>query len=332
MPTRREVLAASGAAAFALAMPSIAKASPIKMRLAHAANEIHPGHIAAVEFKKALEGLLPGQVEVTIFPNRQLGDDKQLLEGLQIGVIDGALVSAPTLPLVLGATAFDALQLPFVVTSYEQMADALGSPVGQELLDTLDAKQIKGLGYIEAGQRHFLSKTKQVKTLDDFAGLKTRIVPIPLHKATWEAVGVNPIGMAYGEVYSALETGTIDAVEINLSSIQSESLYEPAKHVTLTGHYFWPGVIMMSGMAWNKLPEDLQAALVEAGKEATQEQYKIAAAQEAETEAFLKEQGVEIGELDDIAAMQSKTKPVVEAWVKKDPLIQTFYDQIQSGK
>ena len=68
MPTRREVLAASGAAAFALAMPSIAKASPIKMRLAHAANEIHPGHIAAVEFKKALEGLLPGQVEVTIFP------------------------------------------------------------------------------------------------------------------------------------------------------------------------------------------------------------------------------------------------------------------------
>ena len=89
---------------------------------------------------------------------------------------------------------------------------------------------------------------------------------------------------------------------------------------------------MMSGMAWNKLPEDLQAALVEAGKEATQEQYKIAAAQEAETEAFLKQQGVEIGELDDIAAMQAKTKPVVETWVKKDPLIQTFYDQIQSGK
>ncbi|MGX1098596.1 TRAP transporter substrate-binding protein [Amorphus sp. MBR-141] len=325
----RRILALAGAAMI-LAGP--AHAQDFTFKFGHAASSKHLFQTGLDIFAEKVAEKTDGKVKIEVYGDRQLGDDKQLLEGLQIGVIDGALVSAPTLPLVLGATAFDALQLPFVVTSYEQMADALGSPVGQELLDTLDAKQIKGLGYIEAGQRHFLSKTKQVKTLDDFAGLKTRIVPIPLHKATWEAVGVNPIGMAYGEVYSALETGTIDAVEINLSSIQSESLYEPAKHVTLTGHYFWPGVIMMSGMAWNKLPEDLQAALVEAGKEATQEQYKIAAAQEAETEAFLKEQGVEIGELDDIAAMQAKTKPVVETWVKKDPLIQTFYDQIQSGK
>lgn len=325
----RRILALAGAAMI-LAGP--AHAQDFTFKFGHAASSKHLFQTGLDIFAEKVAEKTDGKVKIEVYGDRQLGDDKQLLEGLQIGVIDGALVSAPTLPLVLGATAFDALQLPFVVTSYEQMADALGSPVGQELLDTLDAKQIKGLGYIEAGQRHFLSKTKQVKTLDDFAGLKTRIVPIPLHKATWEAVGVNPIGMAYGEVYSALETGTIDAVEINLSSIQSESLYEPAKHVTLTGHYFWPGVIMMSGMAWNKLPEDLQAALVEAGKEATQEQYKIAAAQEAETEAFLKQQGVEIGELDDIAAMQAKTKPVVETWVKKDPLIQTFYDQIQSGK
>ncbi|MGX1307282.1 tripartite ATP-independent transporter DctP family solute receptor [Amorphus suaedae] len=325
----RRILALAGAAMI-LAGPAYAQ--DFTFKFGHAASSKHLFQTGLDIFAEKVAEKTDGKVKIEVYGDRQLGDDKQLLEGLQIGVIDGALVSAPTLPLVLGATAFDALQLPFVVTSYEQMADALGSPVGQELLDTLDAKQIKGLGYIEAGQRHFLSKSKQVKSLDDFAGLKTRIVPIPLHKATWEAVGVNPIGMAYGEVYSALETGTIDAVEINLSSIQSESLYEPAKHVTLTGHYFWPGVIMMSGMAWNKLPEDLQAALVEAGKEATQEQYKIAAAQEAETEAFLKEQGVEIGELDDIAAMQAKTKPVVEAWVKKDPLIQTFYDQIQSGK
>lgn len=325
----RRILALAGAAMI-LAGP--AHAQDFTFKFGHAASSKHLFQTGLDIFAEKVAEKTDGKVKIEVYGDRQLGDDKQLLEGLQIGVIDGALVSAPTLPLVLGATAFDALQLPFVVTSYEQMADALGSPVGQELLDTLDAKQIKGLGYIEAGQRHFLSKTKQVKSLDDFAGLKTRIVPIPLHKATWEAVGVNPIGMAYGEVYSALETGTIDAVEINLSSIQSESLYEPAKHVTLTGHYFWPGVIMMSGIAWNKLPADLQADLIEAGKEATQEQYKIAAAQEAETEAFLKQQGVEIGELDDIAAMQAKTKPVVETWVKKDPLIQTFYDQIQSGK
>lgn len=322
----RRLLAIAGAA---LVLAGPAYAQDFTFKFGHAASSKHLFQTGLDIFAEKVAEKTDGKVKIEVYGDRQLGDDKQLLEGLQIGVIDGALVSAPVLPLVIGATSFDALQLPFVVSSYEDLAEVLDSPVGQELLDTLDAKQIKGLGYVEAGQRHFLAKDKQVKSLDDFAGLKTRIVPIPLHKATWEAVGVNPIGMAYGEVYSALETGTIDAVEINLSSIQSESLYEPAKHVTKTGHYFWPGVIMMSGMSWNKLPDDLKAALVEAGHETTREQYKIAADQEAETVAFLKEQGVEIGELDDLSAMQAKTKPVVEEWVKKDPLIQKFYDQFQ---
>jgi len=276
----RRLLALAGAALI-LAGPTYAQDHTFKM--GHAASSKHLFHTGLEIFAEKVDEKTDGQVKIEVYGDRQLGDDKQLLEGLQIGVIEGALVSAPVLPLVIGASSFDALQLPFVVSTYEEMAGALGSPIGQELLDTLDAKQIKGLGYIEAGQRHFLAKDKQVGTIDDFAGLKTRIVPIPLHKATWEAVGVNPIGMAYGEVYSALETGTIDAVEINLSSIQSESLFEPAKHATLTGHYFWPGVIMLSGAAWNKLPDDLKAAVAEAGREATQEQYAIAAAQEAET-------------------------------------------------
>jgi len=322
----RRLLALAGAAMI-LAGP--AHAQDFTFKFGHAASSKHLFQTGLDIFAEKVAEKTDGKVKIEVYGDRQLGDDKQLLEGLQIGVIDGALVSAPVLPLVIGATSFDALQLPFVVSSYEDLAEVLDSPIGQELLDTLDAKKIKGLGYVEAGQRHFLAKDKQVKSLDDFTGLKTRIVPIPLHKATWEAVGVNPIGMAYGEVYSALETGTIDAVEINLSSVQSESLYEPAKHVTKTGHYFWPGVIMMSGMSWNKLPDDLKAALVEAGHETTREQYKIAAAQEAETVAFLKEQGVEIGELEDLAAMKAKTKPVVDAWVKKDPLIQKFYEQFQ---
>lgn len=325
----RHLLALAGAA---LILAGPASAQEHTLKFGHAASSKHLFQTGLDIFAEKVAEKTDGNVKIEVYGDRQLGDDKQLLEGLQIGVIDGALVSAPVLPLVIGASSFDALQLPFVVGSYEELAAALGSPVGQQLLDTLDAKSIKGLGYIEAGQRHFLSKTKQVESLDDFAGQKTRIVPIPLHKATWEAVGVNPIGMAYGEVYSALETGTIDAVEINLSSIQSESLYEPAKHVTKTGHYFWPGVIMMSGAAWQSLSDEDKAAVIEAGKEATQEQYKIAAAQEAETEAFLKEQGVEIGELEDLDAMRAKTKPVVDVWLQKDPLIGEFYEQIQAGQ
>ncbi|MBZ8132426.1 TRAP transporter substrate-binding protein [Afifella sp. IM 167] len=315
-----------------LLLAGTAHAQEFTLKFGHAASSKHLFQTGLEDFAERVAANTDGRVKIEVYGDRQLGDDKQLLEGLQIGVIDGALVSSPTLPLVIGASAFDALQLPFVVDSYDELASVLAKPVGQELLDSLDAKKIKGLGYIEAGQRHFLSREKQVKTLADFAGQKTRIVPIPLHKATWEAIGVNTIGMAYGEVYSALETGTIDAVEINLSSIQSESLYEAAKHVTLTGHYFWPGVIMVSDMTWQKLPEDVQKAMVEAGHEATAAAYERAAAQESETADFLKENGVTIDKLADLDEMRARTKPVVEEWLGKDPLIQKFYDAVQAER
>ena len=168
--------------------------------------------------------------------------------------------------------------------------------------------------------------------MEDFAGLKTRIVPVPLHAATWEALGANPIGMAYGEVYSALETGTIDAVEINLSSIQSESLFQAGKNVTLTGHYFWPGVLMMAGNKFDSLPEDLQAAITEAGHEVIAAHYELARDQENDTATFLRENGVTIGELENLDEMRARTQPIVDEWAGKDPLVKAFVYQIQAGR
>lgn len=325
----RRFIALAGAC---LLLAGTAHAQDVTLKFGHAASSKHLFQDGLQAFAEKVAEKTDSQVKIEVYGDRQLGDDKQLLEGLQIGTIDGALVSSPTMPLVIGTIAFDALQLPFVVDTYEEMSDALTSPVGQKLLDSLEQKSMKGLGYIEAGERHFLSRTKQVQTLEDFQGQKTRIVPIPLHKATWEAVGVNPIGMAYGEVYSGLETGTIDAVEINMSSIRSESLYDSAKHVTKTGHYFWPGVIMVSNAAWQRLSDEAKQAMIEAGRETTTEAYERAAAQEDETVAFLKENGVEVGELENPDAMREKTQPVVEEWLKKDPLIQEFYDHVQQGQ
>jgi tripartite ATP-independent transporter DctP family solute receptor len=319
------------AAVFTLGAVVSASAQDVVLKFGHAAASNHLFHDGLNMFAAAVKEKTGGKVTVEVFGDRQLGDDRQLLEGLQLGTVDGALVSVPTLPLAIGATAFDALQLPFLVGSYEQMSAALTSDLGQKFLDSLSEKGIKGLGYYEAGQRHFLSRTKAVEKMADFAGLKTRIVPTPLHKATWEAVGTNPIGMAYGEVYSALETGTIDAVEINLSSIRAESFYQAAKHATLTGHYFWPGVLMMGGAKYDGLSDEFKAAIVAAGSETIAAHYKLAADQEAETTEFLKANGVTISTLQDIDAMREKMKPVVAEWAAKDPLIQAFIDQIEAS-
>jgi len=314
-----------------LGLPLSAAAQDVTIKMGHAASSKHVFHEGLEIFAAKVAEKTDGTVAIEVFGDRQLGDDKQLLEGLQIGLIDGALVSTATLPLVLELGGFDALQLPFVTSSYQQMSNVLTSDLGAELLATLDDKSIKGVGFIEAGQRHFLVAGDAVMSGEDFAGLKTRIVPIPLHKATWEAIGVNPIGMAYGEVYSALETGTIDAVEINLSSIRSESLYDAAKQVTLTGHYFWPGAIMLAGSVWNGLSDAQKAAVEEAGSETTAESYRLSASQEAETAMFLEENGVTINMMSDLAAMKAKTASVVETWTSKDPLVARIVDALNSG-
>lgn len=318
-------------AAAAISIGSPVMAAETTLKFGHAASSTHLFQDGLEMFAEAVAEKTDGQVEIEVIGDRQLGDDKQLLEGAQLGTIDGALVSSPTFPLAAGAKSFDALQLPFLLSTYDQVGNALTSPVAQKMLDSLSEKNMKGLGFYEAGLRHFLSRDKQVETVADFEGLKTRIVPIPLHKQTWEAVGTNPVGMAYGEVYSGLETGTIDAVEINLSSIQSESLYQNAKHVTLTGHYFWPGVLVMNQARFDALPEDVQQALVEAGKETIQAHYQHAAEQEEKSAAFLQEQGVTIGELQDLDAMRERTQPILDSWAEQDPLIREFIDMVEQG-
>lgn len=319
-------------AAMVLLAPASAFAQDYTLKFGHAATSSHLFQDGLVMFADKVAEKTGGKVKIEVFGDRQLGDDKQLLEGVQLGTIDGALVSVPTIPLTLNAPAFDALQLPFLVPSYDRMAEVLASDVGQQMLDSLGSTGIKGLGYIEAGQRHFLSRTRAVQSVADFAGLKTRIVPTPLHKAIWEAVGTNPIGMAFGEVFSALETGTIDAVEINLSSAFAESYYEAAKNLTLTGHYFWPGVLMMGSPTFDGLPDDIKAAIVEAGHEVIAEHYALARDQEAEIAKKLEAKGVTISRLSDLDEMQARMEPVFAAWLTKDPLIQTFVDAVRQAK
>jgi len=113
--------------------------------------------------------------------------------------------------------------------------------------------------------------------------------------------------------------------------ISAGRLYDAAKNVTLTGHYFWPGVIMLSQTAWNKLSDEQKKALVEAGRETTKESYVLAASQEADTIAFLKEKGVTIDKIADLDKMRELTAPVVEKWKAQDPLIAKIADRFAAG-
>jgi len=330
--TRRRLLALTGAATAAIAMPHIARAQKaIRMRLAHAANEVHPGHIAAVRFKEALEKLVPGRVNVQIFSNRQLGDDKQGLEAAIAGTVELAGTSGVQVPLVTGRPALAAYQLPFLIRDYEHFTKLATGPIAQKMLDDLAPAGIVGLQTTDIGQRNFLSVGKQVKTIADFAGLKTRIVPVPLHKQIWEAVGTAPVGLPYGEVYSALQTKVIDAVEINVSSVVGENLWEVGKHMTLTGHYPWHNVIVANKGFFDGLPPDVQVAMRQAGKDSIVPTMDYTKNQDFAARDDLKKKGVQFAPLEDLPAMKAKVGPILGEWTKKSPLIAEFVAAAQAA-
>lgn len=321
MITRRTLLQTGVAMGAVLAAPHVARAAGKMMRIAHGANEVHPGHMLATSFAEALEELMPGAFKVSIFPNRQLGGDKQLLEGTVAGTMDVTAVSGVLIPLVTGRPSMNAWQMPFLIRDYDHFGDLALSDVGQKILDDLRPAGLIGLATADTGQRNFLSVKKDVLTLDDFAGLKTRIVPVPLHKEIWETVGCSPVGLPYGEVYGALETGVIDAVEINVSSMLGENLWEVGKHFTLTGHYPWHMVTLMSQRYWDGLNDEEKAAVTEAGRRSVTKTLAYAKTQDLEGREVLKSRGVDVVGLNDLEQMRQRVAGLTSEWAAKDPLI-----------
>lgn len=324
MITRRHLLQTGTALGATLAMPHIASAAGKRIRFAHAANEVHPGHRLATSFVEALDELMPGAFDIQIFPNRQLGDDKQLLEATLAGTMDMSAVSGVLIPLVTGRQAMNAWQLPFLVRDYDHFGELSLGETGQKILDDLRPAGLVGLATADTGQRHFLSAKNAVNTIADFEGLKTRIVPVPLHKQIWEAMGTSPAGLPYGEIYGALETGVIDAVEINVSSMLGENLWEVGKNFTLTGHYPWHMASIMSQSFWDGLNEEEQAAVTEAGRRSITATLNYAKEQDLAGREELAAKGVNIVEIEDKAAMQERVSSLTAEWAAKDPLIAEF--------
>ncbi|MEI4473941.1 TRAP transporter substrate-binding protein [Frigidibacter sp. MR17.24] len=319
--SRRLLLQSGAAAGIMLATPWVARASGRTLRFAHAANEVHPGHKMSTSFAEALEELMPGAFNVQIFPNRQLGDDKQLLEGAVAGMMDLVSVSGVLVPLVTGRQGMNAWQMPFLVRDYDHFGELALGEIGQKILDDLAPAGLKGLATADTGQRNFLSTKSTATNVAAFAGLKTRIVPVPLHQQIWEAMGTAPVGMPYGEVYGALETGVIDAVEINVSSMLGENLWEVGKHFTLTGHYPWHMATLMSQRSWDALNDEEKAAVTEAGRRSVTATLDYAKTQDLEGRETLKGKGVEIVQLEDLTEMKARVAALTETWTEKDPLI-----------
>ncbi len=205
-----------------------------------------------------------GRVEIQVFPNQQLGNERDMIEGLQLGTIDLAVINTPLL------AGFDPrfliFDMPFMFNDWTHVKKVLASPIGADLMKSLEPKKIKALDFSTAGFRHVLNYKRPVKVPEDLAGLKIRTLDNPVHVAIMNAMGANATPMQYGEVATALRQHTVDGLDSPAPAAVTEKFYETNKYLSLTGHVF-TGVIFLMGLnRFQSMAPDVQKIIAEAAK------------------------------------------------------------------
>lgn len=283
---------------------------PVNLRLAHVVNEQDGFHIAAEKFQELVEERTGGKVTVEIYPNAQLGDERTLLESMQVGTVDmGVITNGPVANFV---EEIAVLELPFLFPSREAAYEVLDGPIGQDLLAELERVNLKGLAYAERGFRNLTNSRGPVSAPEDLDGLRLRVMENPVYVDTFRALGANAVPMAWTEALTAMQQGTIDGQENPVNVVHSFDLHETQTHMTMTRHTYAPALFVMGLPVWQQMPEAAQDVLQNAAQEAAEHERRVNAEMEAEQMQELREAGMEINEDPDLAAFQEAVKPVYE--------------------
>lgn len=285
---------------------------PVTLRLAHVVNEQDGFHIAAVKFQELVSERTDGAVTIDIYPNASLGDERTLLEGMQIGTVDmGVITNGPVANFVEEMAVFE---LPFLFSSPEDAYAVLDGPIGQDLLDKLSEVNLKGLAYAERGFRNLTNSERPVSHPDDIDGLRVRVMENPVYVDTFRELGANAVPMAWTEALTAMQQGTIDGQENPVNVVHSFKLHETQNFMTMSRHTYAPAIFVMGMSVWNRLPEAAQGVIEQAAQEAAEHERSVNAEMESEQLAELRASGMEIVEDPDMEAFQAAVAPVYDKY------------------
>lgn len=291
---------------------TLATAKPITIKLGHcnAPSKTDPYHLTSLYFAEALEEFAPGQFDVQIFPNRQLGDEKEMIEGVGFGTLDMAVITNS--PISRISAPFQINDMPFIYPSAEHAHEILDGPVGQKLLSTLEPKGIVGLGFAEGGFRHMINNVRPIKTASDVSGIKWRVMPNPVYIEMFRALGGNAVPMPWGEVFTAIQQGTVDGLEIPLPVIYSTGYYETVEYCSLTNHTYSALGVLFSKQKFDDLSSEQQDAVRKAAKKAIQQERKQNRKNARKTIEMLKEKGMKVNRVSDFKPFQEKVTKVYD--------------------
>lgn len=220
-----------------------------------------------------LRELSGGSMQIDIYPSGQLGTERESIELLQIGSLAMTKVSAA--PLEGFVPAMKIFNLPYLFRNHDHYLQVLDSAIGQELLYAPVDARLKGLGYYDAGSRSFYTTNRQVRTPDDLDGLKIRVQQSQTAMQMVSALGGSPTPISFGELYSALQQGTVDGAENNAPSFYTSGHYEVARYFTLDEHTAVPDLLLISTRAWDSLSIEQQQWLQSAVDESVRFQREL---------------------------------------------------------
>ena len=291
-----------------------AHAAPIVIKFSHVVAESTPKGQGALKFKELAEAALPGKVEVQVFPNSQLFGDGKEMEALLLGDVQ---IIAPSLAKFDRYTKkIQIFDLPFMFDDMDALDRFQSNPAGQELLDSMKSKGIKGLAYWHNGLKQMSTNKDTLVRPEDIKGLKFRIQSSDVLEAQFRQLGANPQKLAFSEVYQALQTGVVDGAENPWSNIYSQKLHEVQKTIAVTNHGALDYMVITNSGWWDGLPEDIRAGLQKAMAGATEHANKLAAEINDRDRQRIADAGkakIQTLSKRDIAAWREAVRPV---WAK----------------
>lgn len=301
MLKRRTVLKGAAAAGVLASAPGILKhaSAATTLRMGHIFPTSHPYHLGLVRFAEEVKQRTDGAVQVEVYPSAQLGGEIELLEGMNLGTVDGGAVAAGSIPQTHGINRFYLLAMPYIFKDYDAVERFATGDLGNEFRANLPEEAgIRILGYGAAGFHHTLNKRRPIEKPSDLEGLKLRIWESPGAKLALEIMGTNPTPMAYSEVFTALQQGVVDGLTNSMTTFYQTKMYEVTKYLSLTTHtYIWIPMTM-SESSLQALGSAEQEAVLAAGEAACSYWRGLYPSDDAKYLGKLKEAGIEANDVD----------------------------------
>ena len=311
---KKKTLAVLASAVIAAVFATSVEAKTI-LRMATDVSRDNSQAVGAEHFAKLVAEKTNGDVQIKFYPDGTLGSSQAIVSGTRTGNIDIAMIGTVNLGGL--AEGFLALDLPFIFKDSAHVYRSLDGKAGAELFAELDKVGLTGLAFFENGFRNITNSRKPIKVPEDVKGLKIRVPQSQTLVKTFEALGANPVPMAYGELYTAMETGAIDSQDHPTSTLYAGKFYEVQKYLSMTHHGYAAVTLVMNSRKFDKLSPEYQQIFLDCAKEAAKFQRELNYTEDQKLLAEMQKTGLEINEDVDLDQFVEATKAVRDEFVKE---------------